>query len=53
MCKYVYGNDKWVIKLGDINKDLLGKTIELLDSREKVSQALSIRNKEILKFLQS
>ena len=53
MCKYVYGNDKWVIKLGDINKDLIGKTKEMLDNHEKISQVLVARNKEILKFLQS
>ena len=53
MCKYVYGNDKWVIKLEDINKDLIGKTKEMLDDREKASRVLVARNKEILKFLQS
>ena len=50
MCKYVYGNDKWMIKIGEINTDLISKAKELLDNRENVSQVLSIRNKEILKF---
>ena len=49
MCKYVYGNDKWVIKLGDINKDLIGKTKEMLDNHEKISQVLVARNKVIMK----
>ena len=52
MCKYVYGNDKWVIKLNDVNKDLISKAKELLDSRETVSQLLSHRNKEILEYIE-
>ena len=51
MCKYVYGNEKWVIKLGDINTDLISKVTELLNNRETVSQMLSDRNKEILEYI--
>ncbi len=51
MCKYVYGNDRWVIKLGDIYTDLISKAIELLDNRENINQQLLNRNKEILEYI--
>ena len=53
MCKYVYGNDKWVIKLGDINTDLISKTKELLNDRENINRQLSDRNKEILDYIEN
>lgn len=49
MCKYVYGNEKWVIKLSNIDADLISKVKELLENREEVCQALINRNKAILK----
>ena len=53
MCKYVYGNDKWVIKLWDINTDLISKTKELLNDRENINRQLSDRNKEILDYIEN
>ena len=52
MCKYVYGNDKWVIKLGDINTDLISKAKELLNDRENIIRQLLDRNKEILDYIE-
>lgn len=48
MCKYVYGNEKWVIKLKDVNTDLMSSAKELLDTCAEVSRTLARRNKEIL-----
>lgn len=51
MCKYVYGDERWVIRLNDINTDLISKAKELLDKRETISQLLSDRNKEIQEYI--
>ena len=51
MCKYVYGDERWVIKLKDLNQDLIGKSKELLENCEAVIQLLSNRNKDIQEYI--
>ena len=51
MCKYVYGDESWVIRLNDMNTDLISKTKELLDEREAVIWALKCRNNEIWEYI--
>ena len=51
MCKYIYGNDKWVIKLTDIDENLIEKARELLDNRETVKDFVISRNKEIQQYV--
>lgn len=51
MCKYVYGDERWVIRLNDINTDLISKAKELLDKRVKTGRTLAVRNKEIWEYI--
>ena len=50
MCKYVYGDDKWVILLNEIQTNLVEKAKEMLDDRETIIQVLSRRNREIQEY---
>ena len=50
MCKYVYGDDKWVILLNEIQTNLIEKAKEMLDDRETIIQVLSRRNREIQEY---
>ena len=51
MCKYVYGNEKWVIKLKNINTDLMSKVKELLNNRNEVCKVLVDRNRGIQEYI--
>ena len=51
MCKYVYGSEKWVLKLSDLNASLVSRAKELLGNRNIVSKLLADRNAEIQKYI--
>ena len=51
MCKYIYGDEKWVIKLGDMDRELIGKAREMLNNSDEQSRCLARKNNEIQEYI--
>jgi polysaccharide pyruvyl transferase WcaK-like protein len=47
MANYIYGDFKWAISLLDIEKELKNKTLDMLSSKELISEQIKKRIKEI------
>ncbi len=47
MCKYVYGNDKYLISIKEIENSLIDKIKEVIKDSEELSKKLEKRNEEI------
>lgn len=53
MCKYIYGNDEYLIPLKDIEKELINKAIKAIQESEMLSNRLKSRNEEIREYYES
>ncbi len=45
MAEYVYGNNKWIIPLGEITKEALVPSIKLMHSQKDIMQTIIMRRK--------
>lgn len=50
MARFIYGNEKWVIDLRNIDDDLVSLVGEMLLKRNEISHYLELRNTEIKQF---
>lgn len=50
MCKYIYGNDKYLIDLKNIENELIDKTKDVLNNYELLSKKIATRNDEIKQY---
>lgn len=53
MCKYIYGNDKYLINLKDIRSELIDKVTMAVQESESLSKILEVRNLEIKQYYES
>lgn len=53
MCKYVYGNDQYLIDLKEIENGLIGKIKEAVEESDSISKKLEQRNEEIGHYFDS
>lgn len=53
MCKYIYGNDEYLIPLKNIEKELINKVVKAIQESEIISSRLKCRNKEIKEYYES
>lgn len=51
MCKYVYGNDEWIVEVKNLDDHLIKKVKKMLDNRERIKDLLSVRNREIQQYI--
>ena len=48
MCTYVYGNDKWVINIREMDKKLIRFAHDMLKDKDEIAEFLQLANKRIL-----
>ena len=53
MCKYIYGNEKWVIDIKKVEELLLGKMKQMMIERDSIINLLTLRNEEIKKSIRN
>lgn len=53
MCKYVYGNNQYLIDLKEIENSLIGKIKEAVEESDSISKKLEQRNEEIGHYFDS
>lgn len=52
MCRYIYGNDRYLISLKEIEKELIDKVEDVLEHQVLLSQRIANRNDEISQYYQ-
>lgn len=50
MCEYIYGSDKWVIDIMNIEEELIDKMKDMMQHKKEISEYLQDRNAEINNF---
>lgn len=50
MCRYIYGNDNYLIDLKNIENELIGKITDILNYHELLSKKIATRNDEIKEY---
>lgn len=53
MCKYIYGNDHFLIDLKNIEDELIVKVMEILENQERILNSITIKNNEIRQYYES
>ena len=53
MCKYIYGDDYFLINLKNIEDDLIVKVMEILENQEQIINNITIKNNEIRQYYES
>ena len=50
MCKYIYGDDQFLIDLKNIENELIDKVVEILEHHDQISNKIIMRNNEIKQY---
>lgn len=53
MCEYVYGSDRWVVQLEDIEIELINKMKQMMNEKDDISRYLEKRNREIQEYYEN
>ena len=53
MCKYIYGDDNFLIDLKNIEDELIIKVMEILENQEQILNNISMKNNEIRQYYES
>lgn len=53
MCKYIYGDDYFLIDLKNIEDELIVKVMEILENQEQILNNIIIKNNEIRQYYES